>query len=268
MDPQQVLLPLLVIVVIANIVLIVVALVLAARRRRQAAGSDAPIAAPSSTAASRTSGPGASAAPRTVEPAAAAGQVSDPRTGLLLPIPFARTLADEEHGVTDALTGLLLPVPFARIVADEDARIQRYRRPATIVMVEVEGLDRLVERLGDAAIERLVPAVADSLRRNARDADQVARLGPGRFAVLLPETDDVQAINYIERVRAACDLWLESGAVALRLAIGWASATDTSLADAQTLATDRMFAETRRSANRQDPDVEGQTGGMEPAYGR
>jgi len=267
MDPQQVLLPLLVIVIIANIVLIVVALVLAARRRRQAAAGDAPIVSPSTSAAARTSGPAASAAPRTVEPVPAAGRVADPQTGMPGPSPFGHTLADEETGVTDPLTGLLLPGPFARIVADEDARIQRYRRPATIVMVEVEGLDRLVERLGDSAIERLVPAVADSLRRNARDADQVARLGPGRFAVLLPETDDIQAINYIERVRKSCDLWLESGAVALRLAIGWASATDTSLADAQTLATDRMFAETRRSGNRQDPDIAGSSVGMEPAFG-
>lgn len=266
MDPQQVLLPLLVIVVIANIVLILIALILAARRRRRARASDAPIATPSTTSASRTSGLGTPAAPRTVEPVPGAGRVPDTQTGLLLPIPFARTLTDEESGLTDALTGLLLTVPFARIVADEDARIQRYRRPATIVMVEVEGLDRLVERLGSAAIDRLIPAVADALRRNARDADQVARLGPGRFGVLLPETDEVQAINYIERVRKACDLWLESGAVALRLAIGWASATDTSLGDAQILATDRMFAETRRDANRQDPDVGGPIG-MEPAFG-
>ena len=41
----------------------------------------------------------------------------------------------------------------------------------------------------------------------------------------MPETDEVLAINYVERVRHACDLWLESGAVSLRLAIGWASST-------------------------------------------
>jgi diguanylate cyclase (GGDEF)-like protein len=243
MDPQQVLFTILVIVVIANIVLILLALFLAARRRRQARVVPVPVAAPSTAPSFRTAGFGVPGAPRTIEPAPGAGNF------------------------TDALTGLLLPVPFARVVADEDARIQRYRRPATIVMVEVEGLDRLVERLGETAIDRLIPAVADSIRRNAREADQVARLGPGRFAVLLPETDEVQAINYVERVRNACDLWLESGAVALRLAIGWASASETSLADAQILATDRMYAETRRDANRQDPEIGGPTIGMEPAFG-
>ena len=103
MDPQQVLLPLLVAVVIANIVLIVTALVLAARRRRQTA-SVAAVTAPTPDAASRPAGFATVGLPRTAEPAAGVGTY------------------------TDALTGLLLPVPFARLVADEDARIQRYRR--------------------------------------------------------------------------------------------------------------------------------------------
>ncbi len=244
MDPQQILSALLVIVVIANILLILVALVFAWRRRRVAAALPAVVATGATgTGTSRTAGFGAPGTARTIEPAAGAGLYSD------------------------ALTGLLLPVPFARLVADEDQRIQRYRRPATIVMVEIEGLDRLVDRLGDSAIDRLVPAVADSLRRNARTADHVARLGVGRFGVLLPETDEVQAINYIERVRTACDLWLESGAVSLRLAIGWAGATETSLAEAQIVATSRMFAETHRAANQQDPTTGGGSVGMEPAFG-
>jgi diguanylate cyclase (GGDEF)-like protein len=136
-------------------------------------------------------------------------------------------------------------------VADEDARVRRYKRPATVVMLELDGLDRLVQRLGAAAGDRIIPAVADTIGRHARASDHVARLDDGRFAVLLPETDEIQAINYIERVRRACDLWLESGAVALRLAIGWASAGgDDSLQDAARIATERMFAEIHRNARR------------------
>jgi diguanylate cyclase (GGDEF)-like protein len=243
MDPQEVLLPVLIAVVVANIVLIVTALILAARRRRQTPAGPAPVAAPS-PAATRPAGIGGAGMPRMVEPAAGTG-------------PY-----------TDALTGLLMPGPFARLVSDEDARIQRYRRTATLVMIEVEGLEKLVERLGDAAIDRLIPAVADSIRRNARESDHVARLESGRFAVLMPETDEVQAINYIERVRRACDLWLESGAVSLRLAIGWASASETSLVNAQSLATERMFAETRRGATASPGgDAGGPSVGMEPAFG-
>ena len=152
---------------------------------------------------------------------------------------------------TDQLTGLLLPAEWNRIVADEDARIGRYGRSATIVIIELDGLDRLTSVLGQDAGDRVLPAVADTLSRNARGADHLARLGPSRFGILLPETGEVEAVNYVERVRQACDLWLESGAIALRLAIGWASpTTETTLADALTLATDRMYMELRRSARR------------------
>ena len=146
---------------------------------------------------------------------------------------------------------VLSPTGWVRILADEDARVRRYRRPATVVMIDLEGLDRLILRLGDGAADRLLPAVSDTIRRMAREADHVARLDRGRFGVLLPETDQIQAIHYVERVRRACDLWLESGAVSLRLAIGWASASgDDTLLDAARVANERMYAEIHRNARR------------------
>ncbi|HYH94088.1 MAG TPA: diguanylate cyclase [Candidatus Saccharimonadales bacterium] len=151
----------------------------------------------------------------------------------------------------DDLTGLIDAETFARLVADEDARVRRYERAATIVVFELDGLDRLVERLGDDAGDRIIAALADTVLRLARNADHVARLSSGRFGVLLTETDDVQAINYIERVRRACELWLDSGAIALRLVTGWAGASrELTLLDAQRLATERMYTELRRGARR------------------
>jgi diguanylate cyclase (GGDEF)-like protein len=142
---------------------------------------------------------------------------------------------------------------FSRLVSDEDARIARYHRAATIVVFELDGLDRLSERLGQDAGDRIVAALADTIRRLARSADHVARVADGRFAVLLPETDEVAAINYVERVRRACELWLDTGAIALRLAIGWAGTTgETSMTDVQRIATDRMYTELRRGGRRGD----------------
>ena len=157
---------------------------------------------------------------------------------------------------TDALTGLLLPGEWNRIVTDEDARMQRYGRAATVVLIEVDGFDRLVGVLGHDAGDRILPAVADTLSRNARGADHLARLGPARFGVLLPETGEVEAVNYIERVRQACDMWLESGAIALRLSIGWASpAAARSLTEAVSAAQDRMYADQRRNGRRTAEDA-------------
>lgn len=151
----------------------------------------------------------------------------------------------------DSLTGLPGPTDWTRLVSDEDARHARYRRPATVVVIELDGLERLVAALGSLAADRVTVAVAHTIRRHARRADHVARLGTNRFGVLLPETDEVAAINFVERVREAVDRWLEAGAMSLRLAIGWASpGAESSIVTAQTQAIERMLAEVRRHAPR------------------
>jgi len=72
----------------------------------------------------------------------------------------------------------------------------------------------------------------------------------------MPETAEVEAINFVERVRQACDLWLESGAIALHLSMGWASpGPESSLAEAIASANERMYAEQRR-AERLARDIE------------
>jgi diguanylate cyclase (GGDEF)-like protein len=149
----------------------------------------------------------------------------------------------------DGLTGLLDAVAFEEAMSQEEAREQRYGHPATVIVFELDGLAKLVDRLGPEPGDRIETALGDAIKRLARRADYVARLERGRYAALLPVTDEVAAINYVERIRRACDLWLESGAIAMRLAIGWASTNgDAGLTGAVRVATDRMRGEQRRNA--------------------
>ena len=151
--------------------------------------------------------------------------------------------------LTDPATGVDNTRAWARSLSEEAARSARYGRPVTVVIAEIDGLDRLAERFGTESADRLIPPVADALRRNARAADRVARLSGPRFGVLLTETDEIRAINYVERVRAACDRWLEAGAVAVRLSIGWASPpAGGDLVAAVHEAEQRMYREQRRAA--------------------
>jgi diguanylate cyclase (GGDEF)-like protein len=148
--------------------------------------------------------------------------------------------------LVDPPTGLDSPLFWSHAIHAESARTVRYGRPATVVLAELDGLERLVDRFGQDAADRLVLAVAAAIRRDTRSADRVARLGPGEFGVLLPETDEVQAINFVERVRATTDLWLEAGAVAVRLAIGWANVgADQSLEVALHVAENRLNGDRR-----------------------
>lgn len=142
-------------------------------------------------------------------------------------------------------------------IREEEARLARYRRPVTVVLVELEGMERLFDRFGPDAAERIALPVGKTLARQARSSDQVARIASSRFAILLPETDEVQAINYVERIRTECDRWLAAGAVSMRLAIGWASpAPGGDLHTATLIAEDRLNADRRRAIPQSGLDEE------------
>lgn len=223
---------LLAVLIAANVVLIVVAIVWSRVRRRR---TKAAIAHPAP--ANRQDDLGIALTPSAIGRGYTSPAASEP---------------DLLGRKIDRLTGLLGATDWNRLVADEDVRHARYKRAATIVVLELDGFDRLLGALGQLAADRVILAVADTIRRHARKADQVARLGPGRFGVLLPETDEVAAINFVERVRHASDLWLESGAISLRLAIGWASpVVGSSVAGAQAQAIERMFGEVLRTELRE-----------------
>ena len=165
------------------------------------------------------------------------------RTGRLGPRPATTEAA------WDPETGLALAASWSRWITEEEARVRRFHRPATIVLVELGGLDRLVDLVGREAGQRLIPPIAITMRRYGREADHFARVGRTRFAAILTETDEVQAINYVERIRTACDVWLAAGAVSLRLAIGWAEiSVNQAAADAVRLAEERLFADRQRSS--------------------
>ena len=79
----------------------------------------------------------------------------------------------------------------------EDARMARYGRPASVVVIRL--------RLAAAAsTDRLAARVGAIVRAHARETDRVTRAAADRFHVLLPETEEAEAQTLLERVRKAC----------------------------------------------------------------
>jgi diguanylate cyclase (GGDEF)-like protein len=193
-----------------------------------------------SVAAGRTPLPHASDASHASQPADAGAPWFPARNGQT-----ERSLSGVRAISTDPVTGFDLPPAWSRWLAEEEARVRRFHHPATIVLVELSGLDRLADRLGDEAAQRLIPPIALTMRKNARATDHLARLAPARFGAILVETDEVRAINYIERVRSACDVWLEAGAVMLRLSVGWAEMSPDRPAEIALVDAERRLYEER-----------------------
>lgn len=131
----------------------------------------------------------------------------------------------------DPVTGLPGPGFWQQLLVSEVARSARYRRPLTVVLLDVVGVedDQLVggEDVGLQALRE----IARCLRRMARSSDHCARIGTFRFGILLTETDEIAAINFVERLREAGPRSLSRADGQLRLTFGWASPTEGEGAD-------------------------------------
>lgn len=129
----------------------------------------------------------------------------------------------EPDGWDDELTGLEGPDLWQRVLVGEVARATKYRRPFTVVVVELEGILELCESWGDEFARHAMRVIAQCLRRETRASDYCTRIALTRFGVALTETDEVEAINFVERVRESVPGALPGAAGALRLSFGWAS---------------------------------------------
>jgi diguanylate cyclase (GGDEF)-like protein len=105
--------------------------------------------------------------------------------------------------ITDELTGLANHRQFYQQLAREVRRAQRYKRPLTLLMLDLDYFKQYNDRFGHLAGDQALRETAEVLRRNARDVDILARYGGEEFAIILPETDMERAIIHAERARTA-----------------------------------------------------------------
>ncbi|HYS07099.1 MAG TPA: diguanylate cyclase [Myxococcales bacterium] len=113
--------------------------------------------------------------------------------------------AQKEHfralAQTDGLTGLPNFRSFHARLEEEVSRAHRYGHPLACAMVDLDGLKEINDRLGHAAGNRAIVALADAVREELRDTDFAARYGGDEFVVLLPQTNESQGAQFAERLR-------------------------------------------------------------------
>lgn len=103
---------------------------------------------------------------------------------------------DGGDDITDPATGVFTQVFFDASLGKRISAARRGLRPLTVAMVEV------VEHVGLPNMAHTAPKpVADILVETLREADTVARMDSGVFAVLLEDTPENGAIWTLERIR-------------------------------------------------------------------
>lgn len=101
----------------------------------------------------------------------------------------------------DTLTGLLNRATFMRLLEIECAKQARHRRPACLMMCDIDHFKRINDTYGhpagDAVLMRFGRLLQDAVRQ---PLDVPARFGGEEFVVLLPETDVAAARCVAERI--------------------------------------------------------------------
>ena len=103
----------------------------------------------------------------------------------------------------DGLTGCLNRGAFLDLLDDEFNRARRYRRPLSVLVVDVDGFKEINDSLGHQAGDETLRALAASLVASVRTTDAVGRIGGDEFAVLLLESGAEEAVANGERLTAA-----------------------------------------------------------------
>jgi diguanylate cyclase (GGDEF)-like protein len=107
----------------------------------------------------------------------------------------------EKLATIDSMTGLYNRRQFLIAAEAEWSRFQRYQRPLSMLMIDIDHFKSVNDRYGHAVGDETIVSVAAACQEGKRGSDVVGRLGGEEFAMLLPETDSVQAAIVAERIR-------------------------------------------------------------------
>ena len=134
----------------------------------------------------------------------------------------------EELATIDSMTGLCNRRHFMTLAAAEWSRFQRYYRPLSVLMIDVDHFKSVNDRYGHAVGDEALISVANACVEGKRASDIVGRIGGEEFAMLLPETDLYQARIVAERIcKAVAASTLKAHDIQFKVtaSIGFAAAT-------------------------------------------
>ena len=95
--------------------------------------------------------------------------------------------------------------PVSEFLDRELARAQRYDRPLTLALFDIDRFKRINDVHGHLAGDMALRELAGLLKCGVRKDELLARYGGEEFAMVLPETTGEQAVQACERLRQAVE---------------------------------------------------------------
>ena len=113
----------------------------------------------------------------------------------------------ERNARTDALTGIFNRRFMQETLTREMARADRIKSKLSIVLVDVDGFKDFNTRFGHLTGDQVLIEVSGLLQKNFRASDFITRFGGDEFAVIMPDTDLIQAMVSVDRLGRLIERW-------------------------------------------------------------
>lgn len=112
----------------------------------------------------------------------------------------------EQHrhkALHDPLTDLPNREAYNERAMAEVQRWQRYGRPLTVAIFDIDHFKKINDNFGHQAGDRVIKVIGRSIAKRLREVDFFCRYGGEEFVAFMPETDADAALVLLEKVRAA-----------------------------------------------------------------
>lgn len=127
---------------------------------------------------------------------------------------------EREMSRYDSLTGVANRRYFRELLDSEVSRSRRYRRPFTLVYMDLDDFKAINDQQGHTAGDTLLRTVAETLVRGTRGVDTTGRLGGDEFALLMPETGYDAARAALSHLREQIDAAMSSNGWPVTMTMG------------------------------------------------
>ncbi|WP_039915896.1 GGDEF domain-containing protein [Cellvibrio mixtus] len=108
-----------------------------------------------------------------------------------------------KKALQDALTELPNREAYNERAHVEVQRWQRYGRPLSVAIFDIDHFKRINDTFGHQAGDRVIKVIGRSIAKRLREVDFFCRYGGEEFVALMPETDSQAALGVLEKVRDA-----------------------------------------------------------------